>query len=139
MISVNSSIPPNSVFLGTGRRKNAIARVRIVESGSGQITINKNTIKNYCSTEEMLRATVAPLHTVGLHEKVDVMISVYGGGTSGQAGAMAHGLARALEKMNSEFRPLLKKAGHIKRDPRMKERKKSGRPGARKRFQFSKR
>ena len=128
----------NNVFIGTGRRKTATARVRITE-GSGKLTCNGRDFDSYFSHENFSKQAYAPLLTVDLKEKIDVTVNVAGGGVAGQAGAVAHGIARALQKMNGELRPALKKAGHIKRDPREKERKKAGQPGARKRFQFSKR
>jgi len=126
------------VFLGTGRRKTATARVRISE-GSGKLSVNGRDFDGYFSHENFSKQAYQPLLTVSLREKIDVSATVSGGGISGQAGAVAHGIARALQKMNAELRPTLKKQGHLKRDPREKERKKAGRPGARKRFQFSKR
>jgi small subunit ribosomal protein S9 len=127
-----------NVFLGTGRRKTSTARVRISE-GSGKLTCNGREFEDYFSHENFAKQAYAPLLTVELREKIDVTANVAGGGVAGQAGAVAHGIARALQKMNLELRPRLKKAGHMKRDPREKERKKAGQPGARKRFQFSKR
>lgn len=129
---------PATIFLGTGRRKTSTARVRVAE-GSGKLTVNGRTFESYFSHENFWKQASAPLLTVDLKEKLDVTVSVSGGGVAGQAGAVAHGIARALQKMNGELRPALKKAGHMKRDPREKERKKAGQPGARKRFQFSKR
>ena len=129
---------PANVFIGTGRRKTATARIRITE-GSGKLTVNGRTFDSYFTHENFSKQAYAPLTTVDLREKIDVSANVSGGGVAGQAGAVAHGIARALQKMNLELRPALKKAGHIKRDPRAKERKKPGQPGARKRFQFSKR
>ena len=129
---------PANVFLGTGRRKTSTARVRLTE-GTGKLTVNGRTFDSYFSHENFSKQASIPLVTVDLREKIDVTVNVAGGGVSGQAGAVAHGIARALQKMNAELRPALKKAGHIKRDPREKERKKAGQPGARKRFQFSKR
>jgi small subunit ribosomal protein S9 len=129
---------PANVFIGTGRRKTATARIRITE-GSGKLTVNGREFDAYFSHENFSKQAYAPLMTVDLREKIDVSANVSGGGVAGQAGAVAHGIARALQKMNGELRPALKKAGHIKRDPRAKERKKPGQPGARKRFQFSKR
>ena len=129
---------PANVFLGTGRRKTATARVRVTE-GSGKLVVNGRTLDAYFSHENFAKQAYAPLLTVNLKDKIDVDVNVSGGGVTGQAGAVAHGIARALQKMNIELRPALKKAGHIKRDPREKERKKAGQPGARKRFQFSKR
>ena len=129
---------PANVFLGTGRRKTSTARIRLTE-GTGKLTVNGRTFDSYFSHENFAKQAYAPLLTVDMREKIDVSANVAGGGVSGQAGAVAHGIARALQKMNAELRPALKKAGHIKRDPREKERKKAGQPGARKRFQFSKR
>jgi small subunit ribosomal protein S9 len=127
-----------NIFIGTGRRKTATARIRVSE-GSGKLTINGRSFDRYFSHENFAKQAYAPLVVVDLREKIDVSANVSGGGVAGQAGAVAHGIARALQKMNAELRPALKKAGHIKRDPREKERKKAGQPGARKRFQFSKR
>ena len=127
-----------NVFTGTGRRKTATARVR-VSDGTGKLVVNGRDLDRYFSHDNFAKQAYAPLLTVDLKEKLDVTVNVAGGGVAGQAGAVAHGIARALQKMNRELRPALKKAGHIKRDPREKERKKAGQPGARKRFQFSKR
>jgi small subunit ribosomal protein S9 len=129
---------PANVFVATGRRKTATARIRLQE-GSGKLTVNGRDFDRYFSHENFAKQAYAPLLTVELKDKIDVAANVAGGGVAGQAGAVAHGIARALQKMNLELRPALKKAGHIKRDPREKERKKAGQPGARKRFQFSKR
>ncbi|HEY5227516.1 MAG TPA: 30S ribosomal protein S9 [Opitutaceae bacterium] len=129
---------PDNIFTGTGRRKTSTARVRITE-GSGKLTVNGRQFESYFSHDNFAKQAYAPLLTVDLREKIDVTANVAGGGVAGQAGAVAHGIARALQKMNAELRPALKKAGHIRRDPREKERKKAGQPGARKRFQFSKR
>ena len=133
-----SAASPATIFLGTGRRKTSTARVRLKE-GTGQLTVNGRTFDSYFSHENFSKQAYAPLLTVDLKSKVDVMVNVRGGGVAGQAGATAHGIARALQKMNAELRPALKKAGHMTRDDRMKERKKAGQPVARKRFQFSKR
>jgi small subunit ribosomal protein S9 len=133
-----SAATPANVFLGTGRRKTSTARVRVTE-GTGKLTVNGREFEAYFSHENFAKQAYAPLLTVDLREKVDVTANVSGGGVAGQAGAVAHGIARALQKMNAELRPALKKAGHMTRDDRMKERKKAGQPGARKRFQFSKR
>ena len=132
-----STIAAN-VFLGTGRRKTATARVRLTE-GSGKVVVNERDAEKYFSHENFAKLATAPLRTVSLREKVDIVANVAGGGVSGQAEAVAHGIARALQKMNPELRAALKKAGHLTRDSREKERKKAGQPGARKRFQFSKR
>jgi small subunit ribosomal protein S9 len=132
-----STIAAN-VFLGTGRRKTSTARVRLTE-GSGKVVVNDRDAEKYFSHENFAKLATAPLLTVSLREKVDIVANVAGGGVSGQAEAVAHGIARALQKMNPELRAALKKAGHLTRDSREKERKKAGQPGARKRFQFSKR
>jgi len=129
---------PTTIFTGTGRRKTSTARVRITE-GTGKLLVNGREFESYFSHDNFAKQAYAPLLTVSLREKIDVTVNVAGGGVTGQAGAVAHGIARALQKMNAELRPALKKAGHIRRDPREKERKKAGQPGARKRFQFSKR
>ena len=128
----------STIFIATGRRKTATARIRITE-GSGKITINGRTFENYFPNDNFSRQAVRPLMTVELRENIDVTANVRGGGSGGQAGAVAHGIARALQKYNEELRIPLKRAGHLTRDPREKERKKPGQPGARKRFQFSKR
>ena len=127
-----------TVFIGTGRRKTAVARVRITE-GTGKLLANGRTFDDYFSHENFAKQAYVPLLTVELKDKIDVTANVDGGGVAGQAGAVAHGIARALQRMNPELRAALKKAGHLMRDPREKERKKPGQPGARKRFQFSKR
>jgi len=124
--------------LGTGRRKTSTARVRLTE-GTGKLTVNDREFEKYFSHENFAKQAYAPLLTVEMRDKIDVIASVEGGGVAGQAGAVAHGIARALQKYNPELRAALKKAGHMRRDPREKERKKAGQPGARKRFQFSKR
>ncbi len=127
-----------TIFLGTGRRKTSTARVRLSE-GTGKLTANGSDFEVYFSHENFAKQAYRPLLTVELRDKVDIDVNVAGGGVTGQAGATAHGIARALQKLNPELRAALKKAGHLKRDPREKERKKPGQPGARKRFQFSKR
>lgn len=127
-----------TAFTAVGRRKTSSARVRLTP-GSGKITINDRDFEDYCFSESMQRGVNHAFDITETKEQFDVFIRVEGGGPTGQTGAMAHGIARALQKYNPELRPVLKKAGLIKRDPRMKERKKSGQPGARKRFQFSKR
>jgi small subunit ribosomal protein S9 len=125
-------------FLGTGRRKTAVARVRLA-TGSGKITINGRAFDIYFPLET-LRSTVSqPLTVTGTSDKLDVRVNVTGGGPNGQAGAVRHGIARALLQFDANLRPSLKKEGYLTRDPRMRERKKYGQPGARKRFQFSKR
>jgi small subunit ribosomal protein S9 len=125
-------------FIGTGRRKTSTARVRIKE-GTGNFVINGRDVNDYCKTEQQRKTVASPLATVEKTSSVDVSVNVSGGGGVGQAGAIRHGLSRALEKMDSELRVPLKRAGHLRRDPRKIERKKTGQPGARKRFQFSKR
>ena len=125
-------------FLGTGRRKTAIARVRLA-SGSGKITVNGRAFDNYFTLETQRSQASMPLTVTGTTEKFDARINVNGGGPSGQADAVRHGIARALLKFDAALRPSLKAEGLLTRDPRMRERKKYGQPGARKRFQFSKR
>ena len=126
------------VFLGTGRRKSSIARVRLVE-GKGSITVNGKDINEYFG-EETLRVIVKqPLTVTNTLSKYDVIAKVQGGGFSGQAGAVRHGIARALNEANAEYRPVLKSNGFLTRDPRMKESKKYGLKKARKAPQFSKR
>ena len=128
----------NIVFYGTGRRKNAIARVRITE-GTGKITINGKDIDEFFGMETLKVIVRQPLTVTNTSAKYDVIATVKGGGFTGQAGAIRHGLARALNEANSEYRPILKKNGFLTRDPRMKERKKYGLKKARKAPQFSKR
>ena len=125
-------------FLTIGRRKTARARVRL-KRGTGSIIVNGKEPSDYFKTEDFARQAISPLITVEMSDQVDVIVKAEGGGLNGQAGAMRLGIARALEKLNGELRVPLKKEGHITRDPRARERKKSGQPGARKRFQFSKR
>jgi small subunit ribosomal protein S9 len=122
----------------TGRRKEAVARVRLVP-GNGNIVINDRTMDEYFGRETAKMILVEPLKLVDQMGKLDITVNVHGGGLSGQAGAIRHGITRALCEYNPEFRPVLKKAGFVTRDARAVERKKYGRPGARKRFQFSKR
>src|ERR1043166_8766590 len=125
-------------FLGTGRRKTSIARVRL-SSGSGKITINGRTFENYFPTDSLRMVVTQPLTITGTAEKFDAGVNVTGGGPAGQAGAVRHGIARALLQADANHRAPLKAEGLLTRDPRMKERKKYGQPRARKRFQFSKR
>jgi small subunit ribosomal protein S9 len=122
----------------TGRRKESVARVRIAP-GTGNITINGRVIDAYFGRETSKMILVEPLKLVDQMGKLDVFVTANGGGLSGQAGAIRHGISRALSLFNPEWRPVLKKAGFLTRDARAVERKKYGRPGARKRFQFSKR
>ena len=128
----------NIVFYGTGRRKSSIARVRLVE-GSGKITINKKDIDEFFGPETLKVIVRQPLTVTNTTSKYDVIASVKGGGFTGQAGAIRHGVARALNEANQEYRPALKQNGFLTRDPRMKERKKYGLKKARKAPQFSKR
>jgi small subunit ribosomal protein S9 len=124
--------------INVGRRKESVARVRIAP-GTGNITINGRTMDEYFGRETSKMILVEPLKLVDQIGKLDVFVNAKGGGLSGQAGAIRHGISRALCDYNPEFRPVLKKAGFMTRDARAVERKKYGRPGARKRFQFSKR
>mgnify|MGYP001309987887 FL=1 len=121
-----------------GRRKTATARIRL-QSGSGKIVVNGKSPSDYFKAEDFTRSALSPLETLDAKEKYDITINANGGGLNGQAGAVRLGIARALEKVDADDRKILKKEGHLKRDPRSRERKKSGQPGARKRFQFSKR
>ena len=125
-------------YLGTGRRKTAIARVRLA-SGSGKIVVNGRPLETYFPAETLRVTAAQPLTVTGTSEKLDARITVSGGGPTGQAGAMRHGIARALLQFDANLRTTLKAEGLLTRDPRMKERKKYGQPGARKRFQYSKR
>ena len=126
-------------FYGTGRRKSSVARVRVYENGTGSIIINGRDIDDYFGLETLKLIVRQPLTTTELVDKVDVVVSVCGGGVSGQAGAIRHGIARALLTVNPEYRASLKAAGFLTRDPRMKERKKYGLKAARRAPQFSKR
>ena len=125
-------------FYGTGRRKSSIARVYLVP-GTGKIVINKRDIDEYFGLETLKLIVRQPLVATETLDKYDVLVNVHGGGTTGQAGAIRHGISRALLKVDNDFRPTLKKAGFLTRDPRMKERKKYGLKGARRAPQFSKR
>ena len=126
------------VNINVGRRKESVARVRLVP-GTGNVTINGRTMDEYFGRETSKMILVEPLKLVDQMGKLDIFVTAHGGGLSGQAGAIRHGISRALCDLNAEFRPVLKKAGFLTRDARAVERKKYGRPGARKRFQFSKR
>ncbi len=126
-------------FYGTGRRKSSVARVRVYENGTGAITINGRDIDEFFGLDTLKLVVRQPLNTTDMVGKVDVEVTVAGGGVSGQAGAIRHGISRALVEMNAEYRPALKAAGFMTRDPRMKERKKYGLKGARRAPQFSKR
>lgn len=125
-------------YYGTGRRKTSTARVYL-RPGSGSITVNKRDFNSYFPNEALQMIIRQPLALTETTDKFDILVNVDGGGSAGQAGAVRHGITRALIEFNSDLRPELKKAGLITRDPRKKERKKYGQKGARKRFQFSKR
>ena len=125
-------------YYGTGRRKKSVARVYLVP-GTGKITINKRDIDEYFGFETLKTIVRQPLTATETADKFDVLVSVHGGGFTGQAGAVRHGIARALLEADQEYRPLLKKEGFLTRDPRMKERKKYGLKAARRAPQFSKR
>ena len=140
------SANPTNIFLmtattthsATGRRKTAVARVWMTE-GTGQITINDRTFEEYLPTVELQNAVLAPFQAASLMNKFDLQVVVKGGGTNAQAIAIRHAVSRALTLLDPENRKVIKPLGYLTRDPRMKERKKAGQPGARKRFQFSKR
>lgn len=125
-------------FLGTGRRKTAVARVRLA-SGNGKIVVNGRPFETYFPLETLRSTASQPLSVTGTTDKLDVKVNVTGGGPNGQAGAVSHGIARALLSFDANLRAQLKAEGLLTRDSRMRERKKYGQPGARKRFQFSKR
>jgi small subunit ribosomal protein S9 len=125
-------------YYGTGRRKTSTARVYL-RPGSGNIIVNKRDFNAYFPNEALQMIIRQPLRLTEMAEKFDILVNVDGGGQSGQAGAVRHGITRALMEYNADLRPSLKKAGFVTRDPRQKERKKYGQKGARKRFQFSKR
>ncbi|MBE9533755.1 MAG: 30S ribosomal protein S9 [Proteobacteria bacterium] len=125
-------------YYATGRRKTSVARVWLT-SGEGNVTINKRSIDDYLKRETAKMIIRQPLELTETLGKFDIYVNVRGGGISGQAGAIKHGISRALLAVNPDFRPLLKKSGFLTRDSRVKERKKYGQPGARKRFQYSKR
>ena len=125
-------------FYGTGRRKSSVARVRVY-NGTGKITINDRDVDEYFGLETLKLIVRSPLAVAGVEDKFDIVVRVVGGGISGQAGAIRHGLSRALLQYDENLRPALKKAGFLTRDPRMKERKKYGLKAARRAPQFSKR
>ncbi len=127
-----------TVYTATGRRKTAVARVWMTE-GSGRIVINNRSFEEYLPTIPLQNEVLAPFQATNLVNKFNLKVVVQGSGVPGQAGAIKLAAARALTQMDSELRGALKSAGHLRRDPRAKERKKAGQPGARKRFQFSKR
>ena len=126
-------------FYGTGRRKSSVARVRVYENGTGSIIVNGRDIDEYFGLDTLKLIVRQPLVTTDLLGKVDIVVTVAGGGVSGQAGAIRHGISRALVTLNPEYRASLKAAGFMTRDPRMKERKKYGLKAARRAPQFSKR
>lgn len=128
----------SEIFASVGRRKTSVARVRLTK-GEGKLVVNNKPLEEYCYTDHLAMLALRPLVATSTRNAVDADITVKGGGPVGQAGAISHALARALEKMDSSLRAALKAEGLMTRDPRSKERKKSGQPGARKRFQFSKR
>ena len=125
-------------YMGTGRRKKSVARVRLVP-GNGDVVINKRDIENFFGLETLRMIVNQPLVLTGTKDKFDVLVNVHGGGFTGQAGAIRHGISRALVKADEALKPDLKKAGFLTRDPRMKERKKYGLKKARRAPQFSKR
>ena len=125
-------------YYGTGRRKSSVARVYLVP-GKGEIKINKRSIDDYYGLETLKVIVRQPLVATQTEDKFDVLVNVYGGGYTGQAGAIRHGISRALLEVDAEYRPVLKKEGYLTRDPRMKERKKYGLKAARRAPQFSKR
>ena len=126
-------------FYGTGRRKSSVARVRVYANGTGKITINNRDIDDYFGLETLKLIVRQPMELTGTSGKLDIICTVAGGGVTGQAGAIRHGVARALLQYDAELRGELKKAGFLTRDPRMKERKTYGLKGARRAPQFSKR
>ena len=128
----------SDVHTATGRRRTSVASVRL-KSGSGKIEVNNREFNDYFPTTSLQTAVLRPLELSGRKQTVDISLKTSGGGANGQAGASSLAIARALLKLDADLRPELKKNGLLTRDPRMKERKKPGRPGARKRFQFSKR
>ena len=125
-------------YYGTGRRKTSVARVYLVP-GTGKVTINKREMDDYLGLEVLKITVMQPLVATATADKFDVRVNVLGGGVSGQAGAIRHGISRALLQVDEEYRPILKKAGFLTRDPRMKERKRPGLKSARRAPQFSKR
>jgi len=129
---------PEPVFFATGRRKNAVARVRM-KPGQGKIEVNQRPVEEYFGRKTSLMVIRQPLELTQTLGQYDIFVNVCGGGLSGQAGAIRHGITRTLMVINPALRPVLKKAGFVTRDPRIKERKKYGQRGARARFQYSKR
>ena len=127
-----------TAYIGTGRRKKSVARVRLLP-GSGNIVVNKRDVEDYFGLETLKMIVRSPLVLTNTSDKFDVSVNVFGGGTTGQAGAIRHGISRALLSVDPDYRAVLKKAGFLTRDPRMKERKKYGLHAARRAPQFSKR
>lgn len=125
-------------YIATGRRKTSTARVRIM-NGVGKFTINNRSIEAYLPLSTLRQVALQPFEATGTQQRFDVIALCDGGGLTGQAGALRHGISRALLQVDPSYRAILKQSGYLTRDPRMKERKKPGQPGARKRFQFSKR
>ena len=128
----------NVVYIGTGRRKRSLARVRLM-NGTGQFSVNGRNLEDFFGRETLVMIIKQPLEATDSLDKFDIFANVNGGGSSGQAGAVRHGIARALLAYDPELKSALRKGGYLTRDPRMKERKKYGQKGARVRFQFSKR
>ena len=128
-----------SYYYGTGRRKTSTARVRVIPAGSGSVIVNRKPISEYFDRQTEVIMALQPFDVTNNVNKFDVFVNVKGGGKTGQAGAVRHGIARALLQMSPDLKPILKKAGLLTRDAREKERKKYGQKGARARFQFSKR
>jgi small subunit ribosomal protein S9 len=128
-----------SYYYGTGRRKTSTARVRVIPAGSGSVIVNRKPISEYFDRQTEVIMALQPFDVTDNVNKFDVFVNVKGGGKTGQAGAVRHGIARALLQMSPDLKPILKKAGLLTRDAREKERKKYGQKGARARFQFSKR
>jgi small subunit ribosomal protein S9 len=126
-------------YIGTGRRKASVARVRLKPNGSGQVQVNKRGFNDYVQREQDRQLALSPLRLTGATQKYDVFVRVHGGGIKGQAGAIRHGLARALAHADQSYYAPLKEAGYLTRDARQVERKKPGKAGARASFQFSKR
>ena len=129
---------PKADYIGVGRRKSSVARIRM-RPGEGKIIVNRRSLEDYFGRISQRKLVLQPLELVELDKKYDIFANVRGGGLSGQAGAIRHGISRVLVQLNPDFKPILKKAGLLTRDPREKERKKYGLRGARRAFQFSKR
>ncbi len=138
MSTAGTPVDSKTWILGTGRRKESVARV-FLRPGSGKFTVNRRPVENYFPNHAWQHDAMEPLKFTSLAEQVDVVVTANGGGVGGQAGAVRMGLSRAIARFNPELRPSLRKNGFLTRDSRMKERKKYGQKGARKRFQFTKR